>query len=179
MERVPGSATPRKILPCIKRKKKKNSGHRGQYPVLRAQCRFDLPGWPQLHCHATNQRNRQHSQENRGFIGLRRHPSRSQNTIQSIINDTPNSHGCIILVQTEGKKPRRQTLLTRMAPPQQSINSPERRHTHVVQRPQICSVVSRRCRIRGIIFKHKTSKSIKNYLGGDETPTTTHPHPLR
>ena len=30
-----------------------------------------------------------------------------------------------------------------------------------------------------LFFKHKTRKSIKTYLGGDGTPTTTHPHPLR
>ena len=103
-QRCPWPAPPRWIPTSLKGKYQENTRRGGQHTVLRSYCRLHLPGRSQLHCDTTDKHNRQHPENNRKFVRLSGDISRRKNTVQRIRNDSPNPHGCIILIRTKGSK---------------------------------------------------------------------------
>ena len=80
------------------RKNKENPRRSGQHPVLRSQCRLHLPGRPRHHCNTKDKRNIKHPKKNGRVFRLRGDTPRRENTVQSIINDSPDTHGCILYI---------------------------------------------------------------------------------
>ena len=153
---------PRWIPNSLQGKNQENPMISGQNPVLRSQCRLHLPSRPQHHYNTTNKRNRKHPKKDGSVVRFRSDTPRRKNKVQSIRNDSSDTHGCILFIWTKGSKQIRRPLFFGMDATEQTTHTPERHNLHIMHSPQIHSLVSSWSRIRGILKKYFKNTSMKH-----------------